>query len=138
MGGKMSQNKGKSGEREVIRLLQPVVTQVYQEFNLEPPRLQRDTRQADGGGSDVSGLDWMALEVKFHATPAVATWWAQTVKQAGRSRVPILLYRTNNQPWRCRMLGLLGSPSAGRTCPVTVDLADFLVWFRLKLVEELS
>lgn len=138
MGGLMSRNKGKAAERQVIQILQPVVNQVFEQYQEEPPKLQRNTLQSDGGGSDIAGLDWMALEVKWHKTPCVEQWWAQTVKQAGMKRVPILLYRTNNQPWRCRMLGLLGTPSAGRTCPVTVELDDFLRWFRIRLTEELS
>lgn len=138
MGGIKSRDKGKRGEREVIQMLTPIVRQVYELFGEEPPRLQRDTRQSDGGGSDISGLDWAAIEVKYHAAPCVQQWWAQTLRQAGTKRVPILLYRTNSQPWRCRMLGLLGMPSAGRTCPVTVDIEDFLAWLRIRLTEELS
>lgn len=135
-----SRAKGKQGEREVIAMLQPVVNSVYQEFQLEVPKLKRDTTQADGGGSDIvgRGLHWMALEVKFHKEESVESWWAQCVRQAGREQVPILLYRTNNKPWKCRMFGLLGTRSTGRTCPVTVSIEDFLAWFRLKLVEELS
>lgn len=136
--GRKSRNKGKAGEREVIQMLQPVVTQVYELFDLEPPRLQRNSLQSDGGGSDIHGLDWMALEVKFCATPAVEQWWAQTIRQAGRNRVPILFYRTNNQRWRVVMFGMLGTPSVSHTCRVTVEVQDFMKWFRQKLTEELS
>ena len=136
--GRKSRNKGKAGEREVIQILQPVVNQVFSLFDEEPPRLQRNLLQADGGGSDIHGLEWMALEVKFHATLCVDQWWQQTVRQAGKNKVPILFYRTNNQPWRVVMFGLLGTPSAGRTCRVTVSVEDFLAWFRIKLNEELS
>lgn len=136
--GRKSRNKGKTGEREVIAMLQPVVNQIYPLFDQDVPRLQRNLLQADGGGSDIHGLDWMALEVKYHATEQVNTWWAQTVRQAGKRKVPILFYRTNNQRWRVVMFGLLGTPSAGRTCRVTVEVEDFLAWFRIKLTEELS
>jgi hypothetical protein len=138
MGGVMSRNKGKAGEREVIQILQPVVNDVFPLFGEEAPRLQRNSLQSDGGGSDIHGLDWMALEVKYHKDLAINSWWAQTVRQAGKKRVPILFYRTNGQKWKVVMFGLLGTPSAGRTCPVTVSVEDFLVWFRIKLVEELS
>lgn len=134
----MSRGKGSAGEREVIQILQPVVSQVFELFGEDIPRLQRNLLQADGGGSDIHGLDWMALEVKFHAELSLNAWWQQTVRQAGNKRTPILFYRTNRQPWRVCMLGLLGTPSAGRTCRVTVDLADFLAWFRIRLTEELS
>jgi hypothetical protein len=138
MGGLMSRAKGKAGEREVIAILQPVVNQVFELFDEEPPRLQRNSLQSDGGGSDIHGLDWMALEVKFHKDESVNTWWAQTVRQAGKKKVPILFYRTNNRPWRVVMFGLLGTPSAGLTCRVTVSVEDFLAWFRIKLTQELS
>lgn len=134
----MSRAKGGAGEREVIQILQPVVNQIFALFGEDIPRLQRNLLQADGGGSDVHGLEWMALEVKYHADLSLNAWWAQTVRQAGNKRTPILFYRTNRQPWRACMLGLLGTPSAGRTCRVTVDLEDFLAWFRIRLTEELS
>lgn len=136
--GRKSRNKGKTGEREVIAMLQPVVNQIYPLFDEDPPRLQRNTLQSDGGGSDIHGLEWMALEVKYHKDEAINTWWAQTVRQAGKRRVPILFYRTNGRKWKVVMFGLLGTPSAGRTCRVTVDVEDFLAWFRIKLTEELS
>lgn len=138
MGGRMSRNKGKAGEREVIQMLQPVVNQVFPLFDQDVPRLQRNLLQSDGGGSDIHGLEWMALEVKRDEGMSVNAMWAQTVRQAGKRRIPILFYRKNNQPWRVVMFGLLGTPSAGRTCRVTVDVEDFLAWFRIKLTEELS
>jgi hypothetical protein len=141
MGGASSQRKGKSGERQVIDLLQPVVTNVYTAFGYaadEIPRLQRNTLATDGGGCDVAGLNWMALEVKFHKELAINTWWAQAVRQAGRTRTPILFYRVNKARWSVRMLGMLGMPSAGVTVPVTVDVESFLAWFRIKLTQELS
>lgn len=138
MGGVKSRNKGKAGEREVIQLLQPVVNMVYSAFGEEVPRLQRNSLQSDGGGSDIHGLDWMALEVKLHKDASINAWWAQTVRQAGNRRTPILFYRTDRQPWRVCMLGMLGTPSAGRTCRVTVSVEDFLAWFQIKLSQELS
>lgn len=139
MGGKSSQNKGKQGEREVIALLQPVVDQVYALHCTKPPRLQRDTRQADGGGSDISGLLWASIEVKFHKTPAVEQWWRQCVRQAAdNGGIPILFYRTNGTKWRVRMPGQLGLPSCQVVVPVDVAVPDFVQWFRQKLALELQ
>ena len=122
-------------------MLQPIVSDVHEAFDMDAPRLQRNALQADGGGSDIAGLHWLALEVKFHKAEtdaSVAQWWAQCVRQAGKDKVPVLLYRTNGRKWKCRMWGWLGTHSAGRTCAVTVAIEDFLMWFRLKLTEELS
>lgn len=138
MGGTKSQNKGKRGEREVIQMLQPVVNNVFELFGEEPPKLQRNTLQADDGGCDIHGLEWMALEVKYQEGQSIGAWWAQAVRQAGKTKTPILFYRRNNMPWKVRMLGMLGTPSAGLTVPVTVDLEAFLAWFRIKLTQELS
>lgn len=138
MGGTRSQNKGKRGEREVIQMLQPVVNQVFGLFGEDPPKLQRNTLQADEGGCDLHGLEWMALEVKYQEGQSIGAWWAQAVRQAGKTKTPILFYRRNNMPWKVRMLGMLGTPSAGLTVPVTVDLEAFLAWFRIKLTQELS
>lgn len=141
MGGKSSQNKGKRGEREVIGLLQPVVTQVYAQFGYEGddiPQLQRNTLQSDRGGCDVHGLDWMALEIKRDESMSLSAMWAQAVRQAGMKKHPILFYRRNNMPWKVRTIGLLGTNSAGVTVAVDVSVEDFLKWFRVKLVWELT
>lgn len=54
------------------------------------------TRNAQGGGgtavSDITATDlpW-SIECKNAATPQIATWWAQTVRQAAREHRPPLL-----------------------------------------------
>lgn len=138
MGGLMSRNKGKRGEREIVDALQPIVNEVYAAFDLDPPKLKRNTLQSDGGGSDIAGLPWLALEVKYHENNFQEAWWRQTLEQAAQDRVPVLLYRRNGQKWKCVMFGLLGEPSLGHTVRVTVDIQSFLAWFRLRLYVELS
>lgn len=138
MGGIKSREKGKKGEREVIAILQPVVNDIFELFATDAPRLQRNQLQSDGGGSDIAGLAWMALEVKYQEGQSTNSWWHQCLKQAGKDKTPILFFRRNNMPWRVRMLGMLGTPSAGLTVPVTVELDAFLAWFRIKLTQELS
>lgn len=138
MGGLMSREKGKRGEREVIGILQPVVSQVYTAFDLEAPRLQRNTLQSHGGGFDVVGLDWMALEVKFHKDLNVAAWWRQTLAQCGHRQVPVLFYRRNNVEWKVRCLVTMQAGGTWLTMPATMSVQDWLRWFRAKLVEEVS
>lgn len=136
--GIKEREKGKKGEREVIALLQPVVNNVYEAFAMDAPLLQRNTLQSHVGGCDVAGLPWMALEVKYQEGLTVASWWDQCVRQAGKDKTPILFYRRNNMKWHVRMLGLLGTPSAGITVPVTVSVEAFIAWFRIRLTKELS
>jgi hypothetical protein len=137
--GAMQRNKGKSGEREVIVLLQPIVRQVYEAHEREVPVLKRNTMQSDGGGFDIHGLEWLALEVKWHKDLKVNQWWQQTVEQAGTTRMPVLAYRTNGQRmWTFKLPGLLGTRACNLTVPVTVCQEDFLQWFRNKLNHELE
>ena len=135
----MSRNKGKAGEREVVKLLQPVVNEVYSAMDLEIPILQRNLMQSDRGGFDIAGLEWMALEVKRRETMALNAWWVQTLKQARYDQVPVLLYRGNHEPWRACLLGMLpmGYREDWLQARVTVDLPDFLTWFRRRLHYEL-
>lgn len=137
MGGLTSRNKGKRGEREVVVMLQPVVNDVYEAFGLEPPRLQRNSLQSDGGGFDIVGLKWLALEVKYCETVKLAQWWQQTLDQCGQQQVPVLFYRRNNVEWKVRQLVTLQAGAQQLTVPAIVSLQDFLKWFRARLTEEL-
>lgn len=137
MGGRMSRDKGARGEREVIQMLQPVVNEVYEAHDLDPPQLKRNTLQSDGGGCDIAGLQWAAIEVKWHETLKVPAWWAQTLEQAGADKVPVLMYRQNALHWQVMMWGQLGAErGSARTMPVTVRARYFLDWFRERLVRE--
>lgn len=82
MSGNMSRNKGQRGEREVVKLLQPIVDKVYGSLGLTPPVLERNLMQSHKGGFDIAGLHWMALEVKYQETLNVGMWWNQTLAQA--------------------------------------------------------
>lgn len=104
--GRMSRNKGARGEREIIELLQPVVTEAYAAQGYPDdwvPVLKRNTMQADGGGFDIHGLEWCALEVKRAETLCLPAWWRQTLRQAGQTKHPVLAYRKSHQPWRFRL-----------------------------------
>lgn len=136
--GMKSRNKGKTGEREVIVILQPVVTEVYEAHGLEPPKLQRNTLQSDGGGSDIAGLAWLALEVKYQETIQLRTWWMQTLAQCGQHQTPVLFFRRNKVEWKVRLFATLAAGPHAHAVPVVVELADFLRWFRERLSYELS
>lgn len=144
MGGMMSRRKGARGEREVIDLLQPVVNEVYEACAYpddEIPKLKRNSLQSDEGGSDVAGLPWLALEVKFYAkieNHQLMKFWVQTLRQAGMSRAPVLFYRRNSCSWSVMMTGMLGAPGWGYTVPVIVTPQDFLLWFRTRLHQEIT
>src|SRR5512138_2214874 len=125
--GKMARDKGARGEREVIDLLQPIVDTAYRQAGKEPPQLKRTSRtQADGGGCDICGLDWLALEVKRCETLQLDAWWRQCVAQARDGQVPVLLYRQNGGKWHARLYVDLGRPAI--TVRADLGLADFCAW----------
>ncbi len=147
MSGAMSRNKGQRAEREVVKLLQPVVTAAWNEVGRDgaAPSLERNLMQAHKGGHDLLGLDWIAIEVKHQEQFAVASWWQQTKAQAAKASQqmlvevePVLFYRKNNVAWRVIMRGYLDVQGRGRVrCPVNIETEAFLVWFKLRLLAEL-
>ena len=143
MGGLMSRNKGKRGEREVVKLLQPVVNKVYAEMGCVAPDLERNLMQSHKGGHDVVGLEWLALEVKYQETPQLRVWWEQTHLQAlgvgnRPQRTPVLIWRKNNSPWKVRMRGYLPAGERKINCVCDIELPSFLLWLEHRLVAELS
>lgn len=139
MGGKMSRDKGQRGERQVIKLLKPIVDRVYLAYGIDPPLLQRNLLQSDRGGFDVYGLDWMALEVKWQETYAVPMWWRQTLDQCGEGQIPVLFYRRSRVPWSVRVLADVsaGRVEGGAFFPVDMRVHDFLKYFEIELAGQL-
>lgn len=140
MGGKMSRDKGKRGERQVIKLLKPIVDRVYLKYGIDPPLLQRNLLQSDCGGFDVYGLDWMALEVKWQEDYAIPMWWRQTLSQCGEDQVPVLFYRRSRVPWTVRMFvdASVGRIDGGAIFPADMRVHDFLKYFELELSARLN
>jgi hypothetical protein len=137
-----SQQKGKRGEREVCKMLQPIVDKVYLERGLDIPKLERNLMQSMKGGHDIVGLDWMALEVKHCEVLSLNSWWEQARRQAAKRKVPILLYRKTRCAWWCMVNGRIpiGFEGVGGwvKAPVTISLADFLVYFEKRMIYEIE
>ena len=138
MSGRRALNKGKRGEREVVKLLQEALDEVTEE--LAVPRIQvgRNHDQWHLGGFDIKGLEWCAIEVKYQEQFNVAKWWEQCKAQAVNGRIPILFYRKNNVKWRVRMFGYLSAEKPRVRCPVEIDLYPFLVYFKSTVKAELK
>ena len=138
---RMGLMKGKRGEREVIQLMQPVVEKVYTDIGRadEVPKLKRNLMQSAEGGFDIVGLNWLALEVKFHETEQLNTWWAQCKRQATCGQEPVLIWRRSRVAWRVRMFGNLPLPSGQNVrCPVDITVDSFLIYLQHRLLQELS
>lgn len=119
MSGLKSLNRGKRGEREVVKILQRVVDKVYLEtlnskfysagepgHSIEvyqelgkAPVIQRNTLQSDRGGQDMAGISFLAVEVKFCETYALPAWWRQTCAQATNGKIPVLFFRRSFVDW---------------------------------------
>lgn len=138
MAGAMSRNKGQRAERDVIKLLQPVVNEVYTAAGIEAPLLERNLMQWSRGGHDIVGLDWIALEVKHHEILSINVWWEQTKKQAGALKIPVLIYKQNRVKWRVVMFGYLPAGEQRVRCPVDISLETFLVYFKNMLAHQLK
>ncbi|MBV1889160.1 MAG: hypothetical protein KUG67_02835 [Proteobacteria bacterium] len=133
--GSFSKQKGKRGEREVVKLLQPIVDKVFSARGLEVPILYRNQNQSFQGGYDIDGIDWIALEVKRQETLHINKWWDQTVSQAGREQVPVLIYRKSRMKWRVIMYGYLDCGGVRVKARVDIELEAFLVYFETRMVE---
>jgi hypothetical protein len=142
----MGKNKGARGEREVVKLLQPVLNELCAELGRPPPLLERNQMQTHRGGYDIVGVDWMALEVKRCETLNLETWWRQCLRQANIGQEPVLVYRKNRGKWRVLMYGWLGSSEElirvtngiGERTTVDIALEPFLVYFKGRCALEMK
>lgn len=127
--------KGKRGEREIIDLLQPVVTAMYAAAKIKPdehPRLQRNKQQSDGGGFDIIGLPGLAIEIKNQQTVLLDAWWAQTLRQCPRDGTPLLLYKKGGR-WHCRMFVVITHGRDWGHVVGDVSWGAFMQWFEMYL-----
>ena len=110
--GASQQRKGKTGEREVARLLR----------DLLGTSIHRNLEQSRHGGCDLLGITGWSLEIKRAATPRLNEWWVQTCSQALASgQRPALLYRLNRQPWKA-MLALRHVATGFENAPLSLRI----------------
>ena len=133
MGGRFSREKGKRGEREVVKILRDTAEKVCY-----PVKLERNLLQANDGGQDIIGFDWLSVEVKRQEVLHVDKWWQQTLEQCGEGQIPVLFYRMTRRPWRVVMRAELKVIDGERlVAPVEISLDTFLEWFELELYSRL-
>lgn len=139
MGGLMSRNKGKRGEREVIGILQPIINEERAALGLPPVVIKRNLMQSySSGGQDIVGVPWLALEVKYQENTQVDKWWQQAVDQAKPGQEPVLIYRGNHQSWRVVLYAYLTTGLGRVRAMVNVNLETFIAYFRLRIKENLA
>lgn len=123
-----SRTKGKTAEREVIRILQPVIDEALGKDAFE---LERNLIQSRDGGCDITGApllyDILAIEVKRCENVQRGKWWSQAVAQAVNGKLPVVIYRPSRRPWRVMMEGrLLGFEDRVR---VEFEIEVFAKWY---------
>lgn len=131
--------KGKQGEREAIKFLQPIVSSIYEQLNLEAPTLERNLVQTRCGGYDIIGLDWMALEIKRHETLNISSYWNQVTAAAKEGQEPVVMFRQNRKQWRFVVRGWMHTGGDGHfpcRCEITKD--DFVKWITARIVYHLD
>jgi Holliday junction resolvase len=90
--GKASREKGKRGEREVVRIISELLGVAA----------TRKVRQHEGD-SDILGVPGWTIEVKRYASASEATmrtWWEQAIAQTPPGEIPCVWYRLDRRPWR--------------------------------------
>lgn len=131
-------NKGKEGEREIVRLLREVIEQCIASepsWDAETMQLlrtapQRNQNQSAVGGCDINLLG-IAFEVKRQQVVSIPAWWRQcTASAVSVNLLPVLLYRQNNKAWNVVMRADIPySPTGALTAVVRIDLDTFKAWF---------
>lgn len=133
-----ARQKGARGEREIVHLLNGTIeglmsSQEWPEDVVSTARscIQRNQNQTAVGGSDLSNVFGLAVEIKRCEKLLIEQWWIQCVSQAKRNNEhPVLLYRQSNNPWRCITLGHAPLPG-GRMSSMRVQFEEdaFVTWF---------
>jgi hypothetical protein len=137
--------KGAEGEREVYKMLNPIIGEVAAAMGLPPEQIeaaktcvQRNQNQTAVGGCDLTNVFGLAIEVKRQEQLSVGTWWRQCVASAERNNeLPVLMYRQNRKPWRVRTYAWLALPgsepsSYNRQAMIVAEFDEdtFKRWFR--------
>ncbi len=128
MSGLHSRNKGKRAEREVVKLIQPLVDRAFTDAGRVAPLVQRNTIQSHVGGADLVGVPFLAIEVKHCEIFCLPAWWRQTCEQMD-GRLPLLFYRKNHVEFRCRVVWAARMPVNDRWA--TDDYSDVDLWLGL-------
>lgn len=116
--GANPRTKGAEGERQVIKMLTPLVVSVMTDMGAPKAQIeaaqkmiQRNQNQSAVGGNDLTHTFDISIEVKRQEQLAINTWWNQCEVAANRNNeLPLLIFKQNNKPWRFITYGFLHAP----------------------------
>lgn len=138
-------NKGKTGEREIVTLLNVVLEEIIAEQLVPEAKIdllrrivQRNQNQSAVGGSDIN-IFGLAIEVKRQETLSIEEWWRQACKSAATNNdVAVLIYRQNRKQWYVVIDGYLAVPGGLTSVRAQINLPDFLRWFKQWAKEQIA
>lgn len=91
MGGKMSREKGKRGERTVASL--------FKEYGYDAKRSAQFCGKT-GQAADVVGVPLIHIEVKFQERMCLYDWMNQAIRDSvaeGKGKKPVVIHKANNK-----------------------------------------
>lgn len=156
-----AKQKGMRGEYEVRDILQTATDEVCGALGMAKLMIERNVDQVRSSlgnqkGSDLTGLPWFAVEVKYQENDSAWNkWWDQCKSAAwvfdengaevganGRrgyfAREPVLFSRKNHASWEVRLFAYLLIENGMRIrLPVDTTLPNFLLYFKNRLKYEL-
>ena len=129
--GKSQQTKGKSGEREVVKIIESFgfMARRGQVWNGEPDIV-----------CPVLPIHW---EVKRHETLSINQWFAQAEEYASHligKKFPIVVYRQSRHPWKATLkvkdfFQLFSYTGPETDCRLTMEFTDFMELLKEKFNE---
>lgn len=131
--------KGQNGEREIATLLNGILITVLKELSAPndlilraASSVQRNQNQSAVGGGDLINTFGLSIEVKRQEILNVDAWWRQCHASASRNKEwPVLLYRQNNKPWRCRTVVNVTLPDESQIHAIgDINYLAFQAWYK--------
>lgn len=134
-------HKGKRAEKQALELMQKVINSVFVAHGLpatDAPCLERNSLAENKdheqkGHSDILGLPMLSIEIKRREQAFDEAWWQQARRQCKKGQTPIVLYRQNREPWRCRLWGLLHDGKTWKSVPVDIKEVEFKKWLECQV-----
>lgn len=138
--GANPRTKGRRAEFLARDLLQAVNDEVGLLLGIDMEKVDRNLVQTRGGGFDLIGTYDFAVEVKHHETPDVKNWWNQALQQAGSTYIPVLMYKSNNKPFKVRTIMGYTTPDnrSEIRCAADISLENFLLIYKHHLLSILG
>lgn len=138
--GRGSAAKGAKGERDVLAAFREAMQAVESElaqagFNFVARSEFATRKRIEAGTSnrDIGNIPIISIEVKRNESLNLKAAWEQTVRQANGGLLPVLVYRYNREPWRCRTWAALthydGSGAVVDYVVAETSLTDFLTYY---------